>query len=135
MRYFILMAVLLSSSLWATTGKGENMNGNFDFKKEWERTKKQLVTFSRQATEVAKKGEKELVNFSQRSMLHIDATAASLQKEKLFYLIGKAYVKSLKTKGESAELDRLLKELNAVIKEESVLKKKIGDGASKKISS
>jgi hypothetical protein len=101
------------------------MSAQFDFKKEWEKTKKQLVEFGKQATKIAKQGEDELVKFSERSVLHIDATAANLRKEKLYYQIGKAYVHQLKTKKDSGELSKLLSELNLVESEGKVLKKKI----------
>jgi hypothetical protein len=101
------------------------MNNQFDFKKEWEKTKKQLMEFGREATKIAQRGEKELVKFSEKSVLHIDATAANLRKEKLFYQIGKEYVNQLRTKKESTLLKKLLDELDLVEKEGRVLKRKI----------
>ena len=65
----------------------------YDFKKEWEKTKEQLVKFSKEAAIVAKKGEEELIKFSHRSKLHVDSTTASLKKEHLYYQIGKEFSK------------------------------------------
>jgi len=48
------------------------MPRQYDFKKEWEKTRAQLVKFSKEAVNVAKKGEKELVAFSRKSKLQID---------------------------------------------------------------
>lgn len=101
------------------------MSAQFDFKKEWEKTKKQLMEFGKEATKIAQRGEKELVKFSEKSVLHIDATAANLRKEKLFYQIGKEYVGQLRTKKESAQLKKLLDELSLVEKEGQALKRKI----------
>lgn len=101
------------------------MSAQFDFRKEWETTKKQLIEFGKEATKIAKKGEQELVKFSEKSVLHIDATAANLRKEKLFYQIGKEYVQQLKNKKESAALTKLLRELDSVEAEGKVLKRKI----------
>ena len=68
------------------------MPGHYDFKKEWEKTKNQLTKFSKEAARVAKKGEEELIKFSRQSKLHVNATAISLKKEKLYYMIGKEYM-------------------------------------------
>ena len=70
------------------------MPTQYDFKKEWEKTRNQLVKFSKEATKVAQKGEKELIAFSRKSKLHVDSTAISLKKEHLYYLVGKEYIKS-----------------------------------------
>ena len=35
------------------------MSSNFDYKKEWEKTKKQLIKFGKEASVLAKKGEEE----------------------------------------------------------------------------
>lgn len=101
------------------------MSAQFDFRKEWEKTKKQLIEFGKEATKIAKQGEQELVKFSEKSVLHIDATAANLRKEKLFYQIGKEYVQQLKSKKESAALTKLLQELDLVEEEGKILKRKI----------
>jgi len=59
---------------------GQDMPKQYDFKKEWEKTRDQLTKFSKEAVAVAKKGEKELVKFSRQSKLHVDATSISLKK-------------------------------------------------------
>jgi len=96
-----------------------------DYKTEWEKTKKQLVKFSKEALDVAKKGEQELVRLSKKSKLHIDSTAISLQKEKLYYFIGKEYVKTNGKTEKSAKLKKLLDELKAADKEQKALQLKI----------
>ena len=40
------------------------MKKPFDMQKEWAKTKEELLKFSKQATEMAKKGEKELVKLT-----------------------------------------------------------------------
>ena len=97
----------------------------FDMKKEWEKTKGQLIKFSKEALEVAKKGEEELVKFSKKSKLHIDSTAINLRKEKLYYLIGKEYVHSISAGKESSKVKKLLADLKAAEKEQKSLKIKI----------
>lgn len=101
------------------------MTKKFDFKKEWERTREQLVKFSNEAMKMAKKGEKELVEFSRKSKLHVDTTAISLKKEHLYYLIGKEYVSEKSSGQASAKLTKLLSELNKAEKEQQALKQKI----------
>ncbi|MBU0467948.1 MAG: hypothetical protein KKF78_10510 [Candidatus Omnitrophica bacterium] len=96
-----------------------------DYKTEWEKTKKQLVQFSKEALEVAKKGEQELIKLSKRSKLHVDSTAISLQKEKLYYFIGKEYVKTNDTTPKSTKLKKLVAELRAAEKQQKALQVKI----------
>jgi len=112
------------------------MTKEFDFKKEWGKTKKQLLEFSQEAAKVAKKGEEELVKFSQKSMVHIDATAANIHKEKLYYQIGKEYAHEMIDAEKSDKLKNLLAELKKVIAEEKALQNKIkkqaGSGGKKK---
>jgi len=101
------------------------MPTQYDFKKEWEKTRDQLAKFSKEAVEVAKKGEKELVEFSRRSKLHVDATSISLKKEHLYYLIGKEYAGTQGAEKPTAKLTKLLKELDKADKEQRVLKRKL----------
>lgn len=101
------------------------MTNSHDYKTEWEKTKKQLVQFSKEALEVAKKGEQELIKLSKKSKLHIDSTAIILQKEKLYYLIGKEYVKTADTKKPNAKLKKFVAELRAAEKEQKVIQGKI----------
>ena len=107
------------------------MPENFDFKKEWEKTKKQMVKFSKEAAVVAKKGEEELIKFSHQSKLHIDATAASLKKERLYYLIGKEYVGAMKSGKQTAKLKKLLDEVETVDKEQNNLQGKMKSSKKK----
>jgi len=93
----------------------------YDFKKEWEKTKIQLIKFSKEAAEIAKKGEDELKKFTKKSKLQIDTTAAHLKKEKLFYLIGKEYATAKKANTVSVKLKKLMGDYNKVDKEEKTL--------------
>ena len=101
------------------------MPGQYDFKKEWEKTKNQLTKFSKEAARVAKKGEEELIKFSRQSKLHVNATAISLKKEKLYYMIGKEYMQSKDLEKESPKLVKLVTELKKANKKQSVLKHKL----------
>ncbi len=101
------------------------MPGQYDFKKEWEKTRLQLARFSKEAATVAKKGEKELVKFSRKSKLHIDATAISLKKEHLYYLIGKEYTKTGAPAEPTAKLVKLMGEIKKADKEQQVLSRKL----------
>jgi len=101
------------------------MPGQYDFKKEWEKTRSQLVKFSKEAAKVAKKGEVELIKFSRRSKLHVDATANSLRKEKLYYLIGKEYANAPDPLQATPKLTKFVSELKKVNEAQSALKRKL----------
>jgi len=101
------------------------MPTQYDFKKEWEKTRDQLAKFSKEAVKVAKKGEKELVSFSKKSKLHIDATAISLKKEHLYYLIGKEYIKEGAPAEPMAKLAKLIAEIKKADKDQQVLNRKL----------
>ena len=101
------------------------MAPQYDFKKEWEKTRLQLTKLSKDAVEAAKKGEKELVKLSKKSKLHVDSTALSLKREQLFYLIGKEYA-GIKVKSKSStKLTKLMSELDKTEKHQKTLKRKI----------
>lgn len=97
----------------------------YDFKKEWAKTRDQLVKFSKEAVEIAKKGEKELARFSRRGKLHIDATAVTLKKEHLYYLIGKEYAKMKNPAEPTPKLTNLLEELKKADREQQTLNRKL----------
>ena len=101
------------------------MPGQYDFKKEWEKTRAQLAKFSREAVNVAKKGEKGFIKFSRKSKLHIDTTALSLRKEHLYYLIGKEYAHAENPEKSTPKLAKLMGELNKANKKQLALKRKI----------
>ncbi|MBP9854120.1 MAG: hypothetical protein KBD53_04550 [Candidatus Omnitrophica bacterium] len=88
------------------------MSKQYDVKKEWEKTKKQLVQFGKEASELIKKGEKEFIQIKKQSQFQLDLTAAGLTKEKLYYQIGKEYVRS--PDNNTALLKKLLDEYKAV---------------------
>lgn len=112
------------------------MSSQYDFKKEWERTKEQLVKFSKEAATAAKKseaefiklsqkGKEEIVKLSHKGKLHMDAAALTLKKEKLYYLVGKAYVNLKDPSNVSKELSELMAELRAIEKAARLLHRKI----------
>ncbi|MCK5014448.1 MAG: hypothetical protein KAS66_11570 [Candidatus Omnitrophica bacterium] len=101
------------------------MPTQYDFKKEWEKTRNQLTKFSKEAVKMAKKGEKELVEFSRKSKLHVDTTAISLKKEHLYYLLGKEYAKEKAPEQPTPKLTKLLNELKKADKEQRMLRRKL----------
>lgn len=102
------------------------MPGQYDFKKEWEKTRAQLNKFSKEAVKMAKQGEKELIEFSRKSKLHVDSTALSLKKEHLYYLIGKEYANAQAPAEPTAKLTKLLADLKKADHQQQVLKRRIG---------
>jgi len=101
------------------------MPGQYDFKKEWEKTKIQLEKFSKEAVKVAKKGEMELIKFSRQSKLHVDATAISLKREKLYYMIGKEYASAKDPEKTTPKLGKLITELQKINRRQLALKRKL----------
>jgi len=95
-----------------------------DFKKDWEKTREQLIKFGKEATIIAKKGEDELLKFSKKSKLYMDSTALNLKKEKLYYMIGKEYVNA-KNPLESTKLKKLAEEVNKANRQQQALKSKL----------
>lgn len=101
------------------------MPEQYDFKKEWEKAKVQLVKFSQEALQVAKKGEKGIVELSRVGKLHLDATALNLKREQLYYLIGKEYVGSQSSQKPTEKLTHLLEDFEKTEREHKALKRKI----------
>ena len=99
------------------------MPERYDFKKEWKKTRNQLVKFSKEAADIAKKGEKELLEFSRKGKLHVDATAISLKKEHLYYLIGKEYINAKTPAQPTAKLTKLLNEVKKADREQRAVKR------------
>ena len=100
------------------------MDAKYDLKREWEKTRKQLKKFSQEAIDLAQKGEKELIKLSHKSKLHIDSTAITLKKDRLYFLIGKEYTKMKNPSSQTPELKKLMAEYKSLIKEENSLNKK-----------
>lgn len=107
------------------------MTQQYDFKKEWPKIKKRLMEVSQEATRLAKKGEDELIRFSQKSKMHVDVAALNLKKEKLYYQIGKEYIRAKCPAEKTAKLKGFIDELQGVFSEEKALLRKI-KAASKK---
>lgn len=101
------------------------MTQNYDVKTEWEKTKEQLIKFGKEASELVKKGEVELVKITKQSKIQLDATTAALKKEKLYYQIGKEFVK-LKNPGNLNQiLKKLLEEYKTLDQEQRSLQTKL----------
>lgn len=106
------------------------MAQKYDVRTEWEKTKQQLVKFGKEASELVKKGEVELIKFTKQSKIQIDATAASLRKEKLYYQIGKEYIKLKDVTTPSSQLKKLVDEYKSVEQEQKTLQTKLKKGTS-----
>ena len=96
-----------------------------DFKKDWEKARKQLNLFSKEAMVLAKKGEQEFIKFSHRGKLHLDSTAIDLKREQLYYLIGKEYVKASAPAQPTAAMTKLLDELEKIGKEQKTVRNEL----------
>ena len=66
-----------------------------------------------------------MVAFSQKSKLHIDATAKHLKVEKLYHDIGKEYMGLRDRHKPTAKLKKLIEETEVLLKEEKSIKTKI----------
>ncbi|MCD4727272.1 MAG: hypothetical protein K8R46_06400 [Pirellulales bacterium] len=108
------------------------MKTGYDMKKEWPKIKKELVRVSREALELAKKGEEELIKITQKGKLHVDTTELNLKKEHLFLRHGKEFVKD-KTEGpQTPKMKQHLKSLDKLEKEITATKKKLAEKPKKK---
>ncbi|MFP4472893.1 MAG: hypothetical protein ACLFPX_03355 [Candidatus Omnitrophota bacterium] len=101
------------------------------FQKEWPKIRKQLMTMSKEAVDLAKKGEEQLVKFSKKGKLQLDSTTINLKLERLYYQIGKEYVRAKYPAQKTPKLEKLVKDLNELKKEERRLKKRIKSSPKK----
>ena len=101
------------------------MTEQHDFKSEWQKRRDQLSQLSKEALQVAKRGEKELFELSRKTKIHVDSTALSLKKERLYYLIGKEYAAVQGTNKSTAKLIKFVDELNKANKQQLVLKRRL----------
>lgn len=108
------------------------MKSKYDFKKEWERIRKELVRVSKEAVVLAKKGEEEIVKISKKGKIHLDKGALMMNKEKLYYLIGKEYVNAKFPSQITPNLRKLIEDFNQNEKDINVLNRL---GKSKKLNS
>ena len=95
------------------------MSTQFDL----EKAKQQLSKLSKEASQLAKKGEEQLIKLSSRGKLHFDSTAAGLKLEQLYYLIGKEYVSH--SGHRTAKMTQLLDQHKKVTREQKSLKAKL----------
>ncbi len=96
-----------------------------DFKKDWEKARKQLNLISKEALVLAKKGEQEFVKLSHRGKLHLNSTTIDLKREQLYYLIGKEYVKASAPAQPTATITKLLGELERIDKEQKAVRSEL----------
>ena len=101
------------------------MSKQYDFKGEWEKTRERLTKFSKDALEVAKKGEKELVKFSRLGKLQVDAPAVGLKSDQLYYLAGRAHVQASTPEKPTPAIAKLLDELKAVEGQQKAIRTKL----------
>jgi hypothetical protein len=98
------------------------------FQKDWPKIKKQLLDFSQQAVQMAKKGEKEFIRLSNRGKLHINSTALTLKKEHLYHLIGQEYIRAKCPATPTAKLKQLVEEIGKIDKDQKTLDRQIKSG-------
>ena len=95
------------------------------FEQDWVKAKEQLLQFSHEAMQFAKKGEEEVRRLSHISRIHFDLTALELKRERLVYMIGKEYIRLKEPSEPSAALRNLVNDYKTLLKEQKVLKAKI----------
>lgn len=83
------------------------------------------MDFSRQAVQMAKKGEKEFIRLSRRGKMHLDATALGLKKEHLYHLIGQEYIRAKYPSTPTPKLKQLIAEFERIEKEKKSLGRQI----------
>lgn len=101
------------------------MKAPYDFKREWEKTKKQFIHLSSEAADMAKKGEKELIAISKKGKVQLDVAAMALKREKLYYLIGKEYAKGRSPANPSDKVLKLVAEVKTLVKEQRRIEKQL----------
>jgi hypothetical protein len=102
------------------------MGQQYDFREEWEKTKKKLLIIGKNAVKAAQKGEEELKKLPQIGKMHLDSTTANLKKEHLYYLIGKEYVeRKVKCDCPSSQLKKLLDEVKSLEREQKSIGRKL----------
>ena len=101
------------------------MKIQYDFDKDWPKTKKALMELSNNVLQFTKKSEEKIVRLSKEGKLRVDIGTLSMQKEKLYYLIGKEYVHSGYSGEKSLAMIKLIAELEGIDKKRRSLKTKI----------
>ena len=96
-----------------------------DLKNEWKKRREQLAQLSKEALQVAQRGEKEFLKLSRKTRIHVDATALTLKKEHLYYQIGKEYASVQGTDKSTTKLTKLVGELNKANKLQLALKRRL----------
>ena len=99
--------------------------GKNDFKQDWTKIKEQLLDFSQQAIDMAKKGEEQIVKFSQKGRLHLSSATLKLKKEQVLHLVGQEYIRAKCPAAPTPKLKRLIDELNKIDQERKILAKQI----------
>lgn len=96
-----------------------------DFKKDWEKARKQLDLISKEAIVLAKKGEQEFIKLSHRGKLHLSSTAIDLKREQLYYLLGKEYVKAKAPAQPTSAMTKWLEDLERIDKEQKTVRNEL----------
>jgi len=107
-----------------------------EFKKEWPKIKNQLDRLSKEALKLTKKGEEQLKRLSYEGKLRSillniynhTTPDRDFKKERLYYLLGKAYIKSGCPGEKTAELRRLINEFRQISKDKRRIKSEIQSG-------
>ncbi|MEI8011128.1 MAG: hypothetical protein WCI27_01415 [Candidatus Omnitrophota bacterium] len=99
--------------------------GKNDFMQDWSKIKEQLLDYSQQAVVMAKKGEEQLLKFSHKGVMHLDATALRLKKESLYHSIGQEYIRAKCPSTPTLKLKRLIEEFNKLEQERKALAKQL----------
>ena len=86
-----------------------------------------LKKIGEEAAKLAKKSEEGVKSISQMAKIQMDILASQIQKEKIYYDIGKEVAEKIMGKGlDVASLDKYKKRLSALEKQAEKKKKEIG---------
>ena len=91
------------------------MNNKKNFRQDWENVRLKASQIATTTAHLARRGEKSLRKLSLKGKWHLDITAIQLQKDHLYYLVGKEFLKSRKKKT-SATLDKYVREYQRIDK-------------------
>jgi hypothetical protein len=95
-----------------------------NLKKEWEKAKKKLAALKKETVILAKKSEAQFKKISHQGKIHFDSAALNLRKDRLYYLIGKEFVRTMDASRKSDRLVELVEELKKINQQYAELKSK-----------
>lgn len=100
---------------------------DFDFDELWADTKKNLAKLSRDLGLALKKGEQEAKKLSRKASIGANIVAKAAQRERLFYQIGKEYVKTAdKKETTNQQLQKLVSDVHGLEKQIAAEKNSLG---------